>query len=108
MGGSKQNYIITFSNAQTPEMIYLTFGNGKYARDIYGALNAYYMSLGYLSYIDKQENYTMLYKCDENGNVIDDETIVFRFYQKQLLWRGQLPDDIAFLDDYIPLEEEEE
>ena len=104
MGGAKQNYIITFASATTPESIYLTFGNGKYARQIFAALNAYYCAAGYESDFNLEEHYCMLYKRDADGNVIESETILFKFYQKQLMWRGQLPQDIAFLEQYIPQE----
>lgn len=102
MGGAKQNYIITFASATVPESIYLTFGNGKYARQIFSALNAYYCAAGYESDFNQEKNYCMLYKRDAAGNVIDNETLLFKFYQKQLMWKGQLPADLAILESFIP------
>lgn len=104
MGGAKQNYIITYATAQSAESIYLTFGNGKYAKKIFKAIGAYYEQAGYLKDLNEKEGCLILYKIDDQEQVIDDETLVFRFYQKQLIWQGQLPADLAILDSFIPEE----
>lgn len=101
MGGPKQNYIITYATVSVPESIYLTFGNGKYAKQIFKALGTYYKSIGYDVELDVKQGYCMLTKKGTDGKADPSQTILYKLYQKQLMWRGQLPADIAFLEDYI-------
>lgn len=104
MGGPKQNYIITYATVTEPESIYLTFGNGKYAKQIFSALAVYYESLGYDADLNLEQGYCMLTKKNEEGIVDNSQTVLYKLYQKQLMWKGQLPEDIAFLEQYIPQE----
>lgn len=97
MGGFKQCYYITTETDTTPEQVYLTFGNRAYARKIFCALKECYETTGgFKATMNPEEGYLYLTNEEQKTNII------FRFYQKHLMWEGELPDDLKFLENFIP------
>lgn len=101
MGGFKQCYYITSQQNDSCEEVYLTFGNRTYARKIFCALKEYYQTVaGYEAELSAEEGLLYLHKIQTDDT--PEDNVTFRFYQKHLMWQGELPDDIKFLEDYAP------